>query len=63
MPQSQKICPTCGIERFPMAKDRKMVWLCPVCDEYEMKIIARDQLRKNKKWIELGMIKSGKLGR
>lgn len=59
----KKECPTCGIERFAISKSRKPVFMCPICDEYEMKVAARDALRKNKRAIELGLIKSGKVDR
>lgn len=61
--KSQKECPTCGLDRMPMGKNRKVIYLCPICDENEMKLMARDALRRNKRNIELGLIKSGKLGR
>lgn len=50
---SKKICPTCGEERFCTGRNE---FLCVVCDEYKMKIKARDALRKNKKNIELGRV-------
>jgi hypothetical protein len=46
-------CPVCGEPRWVYGKKK----LCIKCDEHELKIISRDALRRNKKKIDLGMVR------
>jgi anaerobic ribonucleoside-triphosphate reductase len=48
------VCPLCG-EVYWMAGKKK---LCIICNEHEIKLISRDMLRRNKKKIELGMVRT-----
>lgn len=58
-PISKKVCPICGEENRLYYGHN--LW-CIKCDEHKIKIYCRDELRKNKKRIALGLIKSGRIG-